>query len=156
MVPVSKGGELSWSNCVTACRSCNAKKGNKTLRQLGWTTKQIPRVRSEFSCCTHPLILTPLLPACQHSADTTLPETYVACTSLIMCSALRSCAVWSYAWCDPGADLQEPKPHELAPLRLVPKVAMEVQSAEAHPWEVYVSPFLQSYSSAHAAAALQR
>ena len=45
VLPVSKGGELSWSNCVTACRACNAKKGNKTLQQLGWTPKQPPRVR---------------------------------------------------------------------------------------------------------------
>ena len=28
VVPLSKGGEHSWSNCVIACSRCNARKGN--------------------------------------------------------------------------------------------------------------------------------
>eukprot|EP00892_Ulva_mutabilis_P001192 jgi/Ulvmu1/11073/UM007_0255.1 len=93
VVPVSKGGELTWSNCVTACRACNAKKGNKTLQQLGWTVRKPPT---------------------------------------------------------------EPQAHELAPLRLIPKVAMEVEAAEAHaphPWRDYVTPLLQSYAAARTTGA---
>ena len=28
--PSSRGGQTSWTNCVTACRPCNKKKANKT------------------------------------------------------------------------------------------------------------------------------
>lgn len=41
IVPVSKGGDDSWMNCVAACRKCNGKKGNKMLQdtdlELVWT-----------------------------------------------------------------------------------------------------------------------
>lgn len=37
VVPQAHGGETSFLNCVTACRPCNARKGSKTLHQLGWT-----------------------------------------------------------------------------------------------------------------------
>jgi len=43
--------------------------------------------------------------------------------------------------------MQEPKPHELAPLWLIPKVAMVAESADEPPWHVYVSPLLQSYAA---------
>lgn len=33
VLPVSKGGQKSWTNIVTACRDCNQKKGNKTPRE---------------------------------------------------------------------------------------------------------------------------
>lgn len=48
--------------------------------------------------------------------------------------------------------MQEPQPHELAPLRLIPKVAMEVEAAEEHPWQDYVTPMLQSYAASRAAS----
>ena len=32
VLPRSKGGKTSWANCVTACRSCNSRKGNETWR----------------------------------------------------------------------------------------------------------------------------
>lgn len=38
--PQSLGGKDSYENCVTACKKCNGKKGNKTLDQLGWTLKR--------------------------------------------------------------------------------------------------------------------
>ena len=28
VIPLSKGGKTSWTNCVTACKECNTKKGN--------------------------------------------------------------------------------------------------------------------------------
>lgn len=33
IIPRHRGGEYSWSNLVTACPSCNLKKGGRTLRQ---------------------------------------------------------------------------------------------------------------------------
>jgi 5-methylcytosine-specific restriction endonuclease McrA len=35
--PQDKGGKSTWDNCVAACLSCNGKKGNKLLEQMGWT-----------------------------------------------------------------------------------------------------------------------
>tara|TARA_R100001594_G_scaffold146245_2_gene197427 strand:+ start:679 stop:1206 length:528 start_codon:yes stop_codon:yes gene_type:complete len=34
VIPVSKGGETSYENCVTACYKCNNKKNNKLLSQI--------------------------------------------------------------------------------------------------------------------------
>ena len=33
VLPVSKGGNTSWENCVVACVRCNTKKGNRTPEQ---------------------------------------------------------------------------------------------------------------------------
>ncbi len=33
VVPRSRGGGASWTNCVVACRRCNERKGNRTLHQ---------------------------------------------------------------------------------------------------------------------------
>ena len=33
VVPRSKGGRLSWTNCVLACLDCNVRKGNRTLAE---------------------------------------------------------------------------------------------------------------------------
>lgn len=35
VVPRSKGGKSSWTNIVTACRICNARKGSKLPRECG-------------------------------------------------------------------------------------------------------------------------
>lgn len=42
VVPRSKGGRDSWTNCVTACRRCNNRKGNLTLEQAGMELLAIP------------------------------------------------------------------------------------------------------------------
>jgi len=34
VIPVSKGGETSYENCVTACYKCNNRKNNKLLSQI--------------------------------------------------------------------------------------------------------------------------
>jgi 5-methylcytosine-specific restriction endonuclease McrA len=39
VVPLSKGGQKTWENLVTCCESCNFKKGDKSLKQLGWKQK---------------------------------------------------------------------------------------------------------------------
>lgn len=43
--PVSKGGKFTWDNMVTACMSCNGKKGDNSLKQLGWSLRKKPKVR---------------------------------------------------------------------------------------------------------------
>lgn len=35
VVPVCKGGPTTWNNCVAACKSCNRKKGGKSLEESG-------------------------------------------------------------------------------------------------------------------------
>jgi len=42
VLPRSKGGGNSWENCVLMCRDHNARKGDRTLRELGWTLKRVP------------------------------------------------------------------------------------------------------------------
>jgi 5-methylcytosine-specific restriction endonuclease McrA len=42
LIPKSKGGITSWENVVTACTSCNVKKGNKFSRECGMYPKTKP------------------------------------------------------------------------------------------------------------------
>lgn len=35
--PRALGGKHEWRNVVAACRSCNGRKGRRTLAELGWT-----------------------------------------------------------------------------------------------------------------------
>lgn len=42
IVAVSKGGLNIWTNCVTACMSCNSKKSDKTLDQAGMELLYVP------------------------------------------------------------------------------------------------------------------
>ena len=35
IIPKSLGGKNEWDNCVTACKACNHKKGNKSLKEAG-------------------------------------------------------------------------------------------------------------------------
>jgi len=35
LIPKAKGGKTSWNNLVTACKTCNSKKGNYTLEEAG-------------------------------------------------------------------------------------------------------------------------
>ncbi|KAK9825819.1 hypothetical protein WJX74_010340 [Apatococcus lobatus] len=48
VIPTSKGGAWSWENCVTACMSCNSRKGSKSVKQLGWSLKRTPREPSAW------------------------------------------------------------------------------------------------------------
>lgn len=43
VVPRSRGGGHTWENCVAACRTCNSKKADRLLEELGWTLKTHPR-----------------------------------------------------------------------------------------------------------------
>lgn len=40
--PRSKGGRHEWLNVIAACRKCNAKKGSKTLKDMGWHLRYEP------------------------------------------------------------------------------------------------------------------
>ncbi len=46
IVPTSRGGIDTWMNCITACRNCNGRKGNRTLNELGWSLYYLPYVPS--------------------------------------------------------------------------------------------------------------
>ncbi len=35
VLPLSRGGNTSWHNIVTACRRCNTKKGNRLTKEIG-------------------------------------------------------------------------------------------------------------------------
>ncbi|PXW33447.1 UNVERIFIED_CONTAM: 5-methylcytosine-specific restriction endonuclease McrA [Williamsia faeni] len=39
VVPRSRGGTHTWDNCVACCASCNHKKADRMLSELGWTLK---------------------------------------------------------------------------------------------------------------------
>lgn len=45
--PLSKGGESTWENTVTACLKCNRKKGSKTPEEAGLTLLKKP-VKPDF------------------------------------------------------------------------------------------------------------
>jgi hypothetical protein len=42
IVPVSRGGENKWMNVVTACKGCNSRKSNKTLKEARLELLYIP------------------------------------------------------------------------------------------------------------------
>jgi 5-methylcytosine-specific restriction endonuclease McrA len=42
VVPRSRGGEHSWENCVACCSTCNHRKGDKLLTDLGWVLRRAP------------------------------------------------------------------------------------------------------------------
>jgi 5-methylcytosine-specific restriction endonuclease McrA len=50
IIPKSRGGKCTWNNTVTACRSCNQKKGSKTPREAGLSLlkKPVQPTISEF------------------------------------------------------------------------------------------------------------
>ena len=47
IIPRSHGGKTNWLNVVSACRSCNFKKGNKALKNSGLKLKVQPHIPSE-------------------------------------------------------------------------------------------------------------
>jgi len=46
IVPKSRGGEDTWENCITACKSCNQRKGNKLLKECKMELKYVPYIPS--------------------------------------------------------------------------------------------------------------
>lgn len=43
VIPKSRGGKSTWENLVTACHSCNNKKDNKSLKDVGMQLKTEPK-----------------------------------------------------------------------------------------------------------------
>ena len=46
IVPTSRGGGDTWMNCITACRGCNSRKGNKLLHEVGFELLYLPYIPS--------------------------------------------------------------------------------------------------------------
>ena len=42
VTPRSRGGDHAWNNVVAACPSCNARKGDRLLSELGWSLRRRP------------------------------------------------------------------------------------------------------------------
>ena len=42
VLPRSRGGEHSWDNVVASCRSCNARKEDRTLAEAGLRLRRAP------------------------------------------------------------------------------------------------------------------
>ena len=46
IVPTSRGGHDTWMNCITACRACNGRKGNRMPEEAHMTLLYLPYVPS--------------------------------------------------------------------------------------------------------------
>ncbi|MEK8031797.1 HNH endonuclease [Ideonella sp. DXS29W] len=46
IVPVSRGGQDTWMNCITACRGCNGRKGNRLPEEAHMSLIYLPYVPS--------------------------------------------------------------------------------------------------------------
>ncbi|WP_163454405.1 HNH endonuclease, partial [Escherichia coli] len=44
--PTSRGGQDSWMNCITACRPCNGRKGNRLPEEANMSLLYLPYVPS--------------------------------------------------------------------------------------------------------------
>lgn len=44
VIPRSRGGKHTWENCVASCMSCNHRKADRLLEELGWTLHVTPVV----------------------------------------------------------------------------------------------------------------
>jgi len=44
VIPRSRGGKHLWENCVASCMTCNHRKADKYLEELGWTLPIVPAV----------------------------------------------------------------------------------------------------------------
>lgn len=42
VIPRSRGGKHTWENCVAACRTCNSRKADRLIEELGWTLRGTP------------------------------------------------------------------------------------------------------------------
>lgn len=55
VMPISRGGEWTWENLVTACSRCNSRKGQKTLEETCMKLLKIPKVPKDFDILAIPL-----------------------------------------------------------------------------------------------------
>lgn len=43
VIPRSRGGGHNWENVVSACHKCNHQKADRTLKEIGWRLRSLPR-----------------------------------------------------------------------------------------------------------------
>jgi len=43
VIPKVMNGVSSWENCITSCKPCNNKKGDKTVKEMGYTMLNKPK-----------------------------------------------------------------------------------------------------------------
>jgi 5-methylcytosine-specific restriction endonuclease McrA len=48
VIPKTAGGKTSWDNVVTSCYSCNQRKANKSLKEVGFSLKTVPKKPSRL------------------------------------------------------------------------------------------------------------
>ena len=48
VLPKSRGGFTNWSNVITACASCNLRKGNRLMAEVGMHLVYMPRVPTVY------------------------------------------------------------------------------------------------------------
>tara|TARA_R100000008_G_C3585941_1_gene172278 strand:- start:2989 stop:3513 length:525 start_codon:yes stop_codon:yes gene_type:complete len=51
IIPVSRGGQNSFENCVTACFKCNNKKNNRLLSEINMKLAKVPKKPTYLVCC---------------------------------------------------------------------------------------------------------
>ncbi|KAK9079206.1 hypothetical protein SSX86_000876 [Deinandra increscens subsp. villosa] len=55
VLPMSRGGEWEWENLVTACLSCNSKKGQKTPEEANMKLHKAPKTPKDYDIIAIPL-----------------------------------------------------------------------------------------------------
>ncbi|KAI3706524.1 hypothetical protein L6452_24326 [Arctium lappa] len=55
VIPISRGGEWKWENLVTACLSCNSKKGHKTPEEANMKLHKTPKAPKDYDVIAIPL-----------------------------------------------------------------------------------------------------
>lgn len=55
VLPISRGGEWTWENLVTACAKCNSKKGHKTIEEANMKLLKTPKAPKDFDILAIPL-----------------------------------------------------------------------------------------------------
>ncbi|KAL9251590.1 hypothetical protein AKJ16_DCAP10899 [Drosera capensis] len=55
VIPASRGGRWTWENFVTACSSCNSRKGHKTLEEAKMTLIKMPKEPKEYEIIYLPI-----------------------------------------------------------------------------------------------------
>ncbi|KAM7530223.1 hypothetical protein LguiB_033633 [Lonicera macranthoides] len=55
ILPIARGGEWTWENLVTACLSCNSRKGQKTLEEAKMKLIKVPKAPKDYDILAIPL-----------------------------------------------------------------------------------------------------
>ncbi|KAK4770137.1 hypothetical protein SAY87_030669 [Trapa incisa] len=55
VLPISRGGQWTWENLVTACSRCNSRKGQKTLEEANMKLMKVPKAPKDYEILAIPL-----------------------------------------------------------------------------------------------------